>query len=416
MDIGAIEQELFSILLTHPDQWHAVKSSLVGYEPVRKPLREILGVIVSLDNSGIEPSAYQVRAGCASEAARAVAEAAIGSAPTRYASGHVKALLGARRAFDIRAALRGQLDGGDLDVAEIERAIRQYRESGETKGVGFRELLGETLAYLQSVHEGQVGIPTGLHCIDSRIGGLQPQRLVVVAARPAVGKTALTMQFALHASRIGHRVGICSLEMGSHELGVRAMSHEYRINMSELFRAEESALHSLTGKMAQNPLAKRPVFFNTDQYRLDEVINQIQVWRSRDKIEMAVVDHIGLVEVPGSKSANDRISEITRSLKKLTKDLDIPIIAVSQLNRCNARDSRKPLLSDLRDSGSIEQDCDIAIFLHEEESLDDHSNDRYWIGLLKNRLGPAGWINARVNFAKHIQRFEEVDNHYGEEY
>jgi len=304
----------------------------------------------------------------------------------------------------------------DNPVETLMQAIDIYSCSSETAEMSFKELMSETIDYLDAVNlSGSVGIPSGLSSIDERIGGWQAGRLIVVAARPSVGKTAITMQMALSAAMAGHKVGVMSLEMSAHELGVRTLSHVGRIDISKLFRAEEDALGSLGHAIGKIGDSDSNLVFNLDQYRLDEITNQIRIWVKRNNIELAFVDHIGLVEVPGSKNANERLSQITRTLKKLCKELDIPIVAVSQLNRENTKAARMPVLSDLRDSGSIEQDADICLFLHRDESNIDLPI--YRLGLLKNRQGPAGWIanNGNLvgyNFSGKFQEFREISHGY----
>jgi replicative DNA helicase len=197
--------------------------------------------------------------------------------------------------------------------------------------------------------------------------------------------------------------------MGEHELGVRAMSNVTGANLSELFRAEEQALGVASQGMGAHNMASWPLHFNTEQYRLSEIINQVRIWHKRDGVQMAIVDHVALVEVPGTRTEYERISVVTRSLKKLSKELNIPVIAVSQLNRNPTNEKRYPTLADLRGSGSIEQDADICIFIHR---IEDDIADIYELGLLKNRQGPAGWIKGAINFVGAQQRFVEIEHRY----
>jgi replicative DNA helicase len=352
-----------------------------------------------------------VRRDAKSSQARALVETFMPSGP-RHVDAYCRELKSARRLSDFRVALN-QAGDADDPADFVDRALTEFRSTGESQHMDFRELLTHTVDYLQTVSDGATGIPTGIPCLDGAIGGLQNGRLVVVAARPSVGKTALTLQISLNAAKNGHPVGICSLEMSAHELGIRALAQSYRINISGLFVADEEATGRAMVGMASNPMTDWPVKFNVDQYSMDDVVNQIRLWHKRDAIELAVVDHIGLIEYRSAKTPNERISHITRTLKKLAKELDIPIIAVSQLNRGNEKDRRWPVLSDLRDSGSIEQDADVCVFIHRG---DQDGVNHYALGALKNRQGPAGWINKKIDFMGEYQIFIEIDGRYGDDY
>ena len=198
--------------------------------------------------------------------------------------------------------------------------------------------------------------------------------------------------------------------MGDAELGIRSISHATQANVSGLYRAEDEALQKMSAGMSHTKLAEWNMHFNTDQYKLGEIANQIRLWVKRDDVKIAFVDHIGLIEVPDAKNTVDRISTVTRAIKKLAKDLDIPIVIVSQLNRGNEKENRKPRLSDLRDSGSIEQDADMVLLMHEVRS--DHGDYmRHELMMAKNRQGPTGLLNAVVTFDGQRQTFREENNH-----
>jgi replicative DNA helicase len=249
------------------------------------------------------------------------------------------------------------------------------------------------------------GIPSGMRCVDERTGGWGEGALVVIAARPSLGKTALLNQFAVHAARRGHAGLICSLEMSPEMLGIRAMAAAAGVNVTKLscgYKKERDAACA-----AAVELGALPLYIDTDSYTLSSICAQISDYRRRYGIQWAAVDHIGLVEADGFAMRNDQMGHITRSLKKLAKRLRIPVIALSQLNRSVEKERRRPVLADLRDSGNIEQDADVCLFLHSEAD-DSQPVIGMQLGLLKNRGGRRGWIGKTVHFDGRLQRFEEA--------
>ncbi len=288
-------------------------------------------------------------------------------------------------------------------ASKLESVMHQ--QSGEAES--FAQAYGAAIEAIDNASAGTgfVGVPTGLKSIDNRIGGLQAPRLIVVAARPSIGKTALVNQIALYAASQNYPVGICSLEMGSAELVIRAMANRYKLNGSALSFGSEEEIQKLTDQAAKNPISNLPIWIDAETFSLNAITARITEWKRNHDIKLAVVDHIGLVEVDGAHSVNERLGLISRALKKLAKRLNIPVIAVSQLNRNVEKEKRWPMLSDLRDSGSIEQDADICLFLHADAGTEGASLIPMHMGLLKNRVGRRGWLNDRFVFNGSTQTF-----------
>lgn len=259
---------------------------------------------------------------------------------------------------------------------------------------------------------GIVGVPTGIPCLDARTGGFLPGRMYGIAARPGVGKTALLNQVAIHAGQKGHPGLIMSLEMSDDELGIRALASVIGLNATKLSMGIEDECALVAPGITQHNLMQLPIWIDTSTYSLDAIEGRIAEAKRKHEIKWAAVDHIGLVETSSFNTRNDQVGLVTRSLKKLAKRLDIAMIAVSQLNRGNERESRKPRLSDLRDSGNIEQDLDVAIFLHQDQEKE---GDEIHIGLLKNRGGRKGWLEEQVRFEGRTQRFLQIDERHQEE-
>jgi len=278
----------------------------------------------------------------------------------------------------------------------------------------FRQILSAGLDAVEEARKlrktGAVtGVPTGIPMLDQMLSGLRKSKLVIVAARPSVGKTALANQIGLHGAKTGHNVGILSLEMSDEELAHRAFAHEYQINGTALSYGDDRTVSELMGKVAARNIKNYPVFVDTDTYTLSGCVARANEWHRKHKLDLLIVDHIGLVEVEAA-NRNEGVGAVTRTLKKLSKKLDIPIIAVSQLNRESEKLKRKPLLSDLRDSGNIEQDCDIAIFLHTDEANQGKETLPIEIGILKHRGGRKGWLPPVFSFVGSTQTIRELAN------
>lgn len=255
---------------------------------------------------------------------------------------------------------------------------------------------------------GYVGVATGLPKLDRWMGGLHGGILVIVAARPSVGKTAMCQQWLLHAGSRGLAVGVLSLEMQPGELGTRSFANRYGLNVTSLFRGDAAALSELTRMQIERPISNYRVHVDCSTYDLAGIVAQITEWKRRENIAYAIVDHIGLVEGVDESRRDLVLSHITRTLKKTAKRLEMPIVAVSQLNRNVEKERRRPMLSDLRDSGGIEQDADIALFLHSGDEAGEKEMIDVELGLLKNRNGRKGWMTG-FRFDGARQKFMQLE-------
>lgn len=278
-----------------------------------------------------------------------------------------------------------------------------------------RGLERATLAFRQRKLRGLAGAPTGIHRIDEDTGGLHGPRLWIVAGRPGLGKTALTLQWVLVAATQGHPVGVISLEMGADEIALRAVANRFRLCATGMALGDAEHHESLKQVAAAGRLSefkRLPIHLDTDTLTLPGIISRVTEWRRVHKIAFAVVDHIGLIEgAPGAfNTRTEQLGQISRSLKNLAKRLGVPIIAVSQLNRSVEKERRRPVLADLRDSGNLEQDADIVLMLHNSDDGPDIE-----LGLLKNRAGAKGWLPGAVRFDGRTQRFTVVPSTQTEE-
>ncbi|MFI5752562.1 replicative DNA helicase [Streptomyces sp. NPDC051644] len=258
------------------------------------------------------------------------------------------------------------------------------------------------------------GIPTGLEDLDALTGGLQPRQLVVIGARPAIGKSTLALDIARHASIVhGKTAAFFSLEMSRDEITQRTFSAEARVALHHIRSGTVSPddLQRLADHTAAIQSAPLLVDDSAD-LSLMEIRSRARRIKQSRGLDLLVIDYLQLMQSGGSKRAENRqqeVSDMSRNLKLLAKELDVPVIALSQLNRGpEQRTEKKPLLSDLRESGSIEQDADMVILLHREDAYEKESPRSGEADLIvaKHRNGPTATIT--VAFQGHYSRFQDM--------
>jgi replicative DNA helicase len=265
------------------------------------------------------------------------------------------------------------------------------------------DAIEESLA--RSENGGLVGAPTGFPILDKSLGGLWGPKLVVIAARPAIGKTAMMLQMAIAGAKAGTPVGIMSLEMDAPELAIRIMAHRTGVNMSAVSFGYKEEIDSILYR--QKSLKALPIWLEDGLYSLDQIVARAVQWRAKHKIGVLFVDYLGLITSKG-RNRLEQMTEITRTFKLLSKRLSIPVVALAQLNRSSEQGEREPRLSDMRDSGTVEQDANIVLALHKDDS-DEGMLPMINIGVLKNRGGKTGWIKNRYAFDGSTQRFKHID-------
>lgn len=319
-----------------------------------------------------------------------------------------------------KTAYEGSADAFDI-LDEAERKIFEITESHLKKSYqGMDRAVRDAMEYIETIHSAthqKFSVPTGFYELDEILGGLQRSDLVIVAARPSIGKTALALSIARNAA-IDHQipVGIFSLEMATMQLIIRMICAEARIN-AHLVR---------TGKLphAEGPKLSKTVHKLTDApiYVDDSPAQTVLEIRAKSRrlkqeknIGLIIIDYLQLMQGPANAESREReISHISRSLKSLAKELNIPVMALAQLNRAvEARSDKRPQLSDLRESGSIEQDADVVMFLNRPEyyGIEKDENGESTEGMAevivgKQRNGPTGM--AKLAFVKEYARFENL--------
>jgi replicative DNA helicase len=319
-----------------------------------------------------------------------------------------------------RIAAVGYEEANDAEVA-IDRAESILFEISQRRQIGGFEslatLLGQAYDRLEYLHEhrGQlIGIPSGLSGLDALLGGFQPSDLVILAARPSVGKTSLALNMAQHASvHEGKKVAIFSLEMSREQLALRLLSAETGINPRPLQTGfmEETDWSKIASVM--NDMAGAPMWID-DSPALSVVELRTKARRleaEQQGLDLVIVDYLQLMQASVQSREPNRVqevSEISRGLKQLARELKVPVVALSQLSRgVEQRGSAEPRLSDLRESGSIEQDADVVIFLYRDgEQNADSEVELVKAKVAKHRNGPIGEVP--LQFRKTNTRFYSV--------
>jgi replicative DNA helicase len=319
-----------------------------------------------------------------------------------------------------RDAYAGTDDAFDL-LDEAERRIFEITEKHLKKSFqGMDKAVREALEYIEAIHSNsntKFSVPTGFYELDELLGGFQKSDLIIIAARPSMGKTALALTLARNAA-IDHKVpvGLFSLEMSTMQLVIRMLCAEGRLNAHQVRTGKLP--HEEGVKLSRNAhkLIEAPIYVDdTPSQSILEIRAKARRLKVEKNIGIIMIDYLQLMTGPAKAESREReISQISRSLKALAKELNIPVIALAQLNRAvETRNDKRPQLSDLRESGSIEQDADVVLFLNRPEVYgimkDENGNSNEGVAEViigKQRNGPIG--DLRLAFIKEYARFENL--------
>jgi replicative DNA helicase len=310
--------------------------------------------------------------------------------------------------YDEREELENTLDQAEQTLFEVSqrRSNQDFIHIGQVIDSYY-----EQINYLQE-HRGEVvGVPSGFRDLDELTGGLQQSDLIILAARPSVGKTSFALSLGYNvATRHQRNVGIFSLEMSRDQLVQRLLAMDTRIDSHRLRTGHlnESDLQNVMESMGR--LAAVPIYIeDTPGLSIMEVRSKARRLQSQSGVDLIIIDYLQLMAGKRSDNRVQEVSEISRGLKALARELNVPVIALSQLSRAvEGRQSHIPMLSDLRESGSIEQDADIVMFIYREE-LYDKETDKKGIAELhiaKHRNGPIGVVPMRFDSA--TTRFDDL--------
>jgi len=331
---------------------------------------------------------------------------------------------------------------GEEMIQNAEKSLFDLAERGHFNQsiMKFENALKQTIEMAKSAYqneEGIVGVPTGLTDLDSRLGGMHKQDLIIIAGRPSMGKTALATNIAFHAAKNIEKKGskstvaFFSLEMSSEQLSTRILSEQSRIRSNDIRRGKVSEKEFEKFIETSKNIFELPLYIDeTPAITIAAISNRSRRIKRLFGLELIVVDYIQLMRSSGRKEYNrvQEISEITQGLKALAKELNVPVLALSQLSRAvEQRDDKKPQLADLRESGSIEQDADVVMFVYraayylerkeptvgsiehaEWQQKMDEISSLAEIMISKQRHGPTG--NVKVEFEAMYTKFKDLEN------
>ncbi|GIW26691.1 MAG: replicative DNA helicase [Meiothermus sp.] len=319
-----------------------------------------------------------------------------------------------KMAYDEEGSLEDILDTAGRKVLEVST------QGAKSEFQSMKELVHETFEHIQLLYEnqGQVdGVKTGFRELDSMIGGLTSGSLNIIAARPSMGKTSFALTIAQNVALRGEgaAVAIFSLEMPAVQLVTRMLCSEARIDMNRLRQGQLvdrdfSRLVDVAGRISEAAI----LIDDTSDLTLMELRARARRLHAQHKLGLIVIDYLQLMSGPGGgknggENRQQEIAQISRGLKGLARELDVPVIALSQLSRAvESRPNKRPMLSDLRESGSIEQDADLVMFIYRDEYYNPHSEKAGIAEIIvgKQRNGPTGTVELQFH-AQHV-RFNDL--------
>ena len=321
---------------------------------------------------------------------------------------------------EIAGACLAPVDDADVFIDQAESKIFQIKESREIQAAySLDDLVPEEVSRIEKIFERKreiLGIPSGFVDLDRLTSGWQNGDLIILAARPSHGKTALSLNMAYHAARHSQVPTVFfSMEQPKEQLVQRLLASVGQINASRLRAArmesqEWERFYQVDDKLRGVPIQiiDKPALTSL------EIRSQARRLKSKQGIGLVVVDYLQLARDPKAKSREQEVGGISRSLKALAKELNLPVIALCQLNReVEKRPNRRPVLSDLRESGSIELDADLVLFIYRDELYREDSKDKgiAEVRLAKHRNGPTGLVNLAYRkefmlFQNYVQKDE----------
>lgn len=303
-----------------------------------------------------------------------------------------------------------------MDEAEKKILAVANRQSGGAFE-SMKNIIMRTFEHINTLYEskgGLTGLPSGFIELDKLTTGFQKSDLILVAARPSMGKTAFTLNIASYAGLHGYKVAFFSLEMSKEQLMQRMLCSEggidaQRLRKGELDEEEWNKLVAVADKLSQAPI----FIDDTPGITVMELRSKARRLKAEQGLDLIIIDYLQLMQGRPSKNGSDNrqqeISEISRSLKALARELDVPLIALSQLSRSvESRQVKRPMLSDLRESGSLEQDADIVMFLYREDYYDKDTENKNITEVIiaKHRNGPVATVN--LMFQKEYTKFRNL--------
>jgi replicative DNA helicase len=318
---------------------------------------------------------------------------------------------------DLRKLALDQESSMEDVMADAERAFTNVRDASlEDGGLTFKDMVGQFMddVFERVEHPDRpIGIPSGWNGLDDLLGGWHKGDLVIVAGRPGMGKTSAMLTAALNAAKLGARVGIASQEMTHPQVVARMAAIETGINLQKINHGRLDAEEVRRFVKAAGVLSELPIHV-IDAPGLTPAKLRMQAlrWMRRGGLDLLMVDYLQIMSSGGIFRGNERVQEVgyfARSLKQLAKELRIPVIAAAQLSRgVENREDKRPILSDLRESGEIEQEADVVAFLYRDVVYNEATEfpNRADVIVAKHRNGPTGVVS--LHFEKHTTRFTDA--------
>jgi replicative DNA helicase len=319
----------------------------------------------------------------------------------------------------IERAFKGEQEV-DFILDQAESEIFKVGEKKSSQGlVGSMEIVKESIKKIESLYQRKediTGLSTGFAELDKMLAGLHGGELTIIAARPSMGKTAFSLNIAGHvALRLKKSVAYFSLEMGKESVMMRLLASEAKVSMSEIRtgRVQDSSWPKLIA--AASTLSESPLYIDdTSGISPFEIRARCRRLKAQNNLDLIVIDYLQLMDLKLKVESRERaVSEISKNLKTIAKELNVPVVALAQLNRgVEGRSDRRPMLSDLRESGSIEQDADVIGMLYRDDYYDKDDPEKQGhaeIIIGKQRNGPTGTV--KLFFDAKTNRFRDADPH-----
>lgn len=327
-----------------------------------------------------------------------------------------------RRLIDAAAVISGKAyeqaeDAVDI-MDEAEKAILEVASGrNRTEFTHVRTATNEAIEKISKLMEAQgelTGLATNFHLLDAMTSGLQASDLILIAARPSMGKTAFVLNIAANVAENGYKVAFFSLEMSKVQLVLRLLSSDSAVEAQRIRTGDVTDEEWLRVTNSASRISEKEIFIDdTPSISVMELRSKARRLKAETGLDLIIIDYLQLMQGRVRSNGENRqqeISDISRSLKALARELDVPVIALSQLSRgVEARQVKKPMLSDLRESGSLEQDADIVMFLYREDYYEQETEKQGLTDLIiaKHRNGAVGTI--QIGFTKEYTRFTNIE-------
>jgi replicative DNA helicase len=402
----ASHQRIFEVMLTLSDKGEPIDLVTVTTAlSNNKVLEEVGGVSYLTDVANSVPTAANIMYYTKIVSEKSTLRSLIRTATNIVTTG-----------YEEEDDLEDVLNSAEKDILEVS----QRKNSSAFKSI--KDVLIDVYDNIEQLHNsegGTTGIPTGYRDLDKITSGFQRNDLIIIAARPSMGKTAFALNIAQNvAVHTDENVAIFSLEMGADQLVSRMLCAEGNIDAQRLRTGNMEADDWNKLTMAMGSLSNAGIYIDdTPGIRVSEIRSKCRRLKQEHGLGMILIDYLQLIQGRANSKENrqQEVSEISRSLKGLARELNVPLIALSQLSRgVESRQDKRPMMSDLRESGSIEQDADIVGFLYRDDYYDQESENQNIIEIIlaKQRNGPVGTVE--LAFVKEYNKFVDLDYRYSD--